>query len=135
MNAIANAIREAVGQDFTTTDEELARFYANPPGSDPATDVVVAERDGVIIGYGRAASNQERDGRRVYEAMLFADPASLGSGRVRGAAGCRRGADPGHRRGSSGREKVFETFGGDQAPERDAAAPGTVATRRSGTPS
>jgi ribosomal protein S18 acetylase RimI-like enzyme len=119
MNAIANAIREAVGQDFTTSDEDMARFYANPPGSDPATDVVVAERDGVIVGYGRAASNQETDGRRVYEALLFADPGVSGrdvfealldsvEARIRVIAA-------GHPDG----EKVFETFGGDQAPERD----------------
>ena len=50
MNAIANAIREAIGQDFTTSDEDMARFYANPPGSDPTTDVAVAERDGEIVG-------------------------------------------------------------------------------------
>ena len=81
MNAIANAIREAVGQDFTTSDDDMARFYADPPGSDPSTDVVVAERDGVIIGYGRAAWSQEADGPRIYEVLVFADPRGHRSGR------------------------------------------------------
>ena len=55
MNTIANAIRDAEGADFTTSDEQFARFYANPPGTDPATDVAIAEIDGRIVGYGRAA--------------------------------------------------------------------------------
>lgn len=119
MNAIANAIREAVGQDFTTSDDDMARFYADPPGSDPSTDVVVAERDGVIIGYGRAAWSQEAEGPRKYEVLVFADPRGTGrdafealfdalEARVRVIAA-------GHPTGA----KVFETFGGDLAPERD----------------
>ena len=120
MNAIANAIRAAEGTPFYTTDEQFARFYADPPGSDPATDVVVAELDGRIIGYGRAAWHAELAGNRIYEVIPFIDPAASGvavftsvvdalEARARSIAGTH---PPG--------EKSFESFGGDLAPERDA---------------
>ena len=120
MNAIANAIRDAVGQDFTTSDEQFARFYANPPGTDPATDVAVAEIEGRIVGYGRAAWHEEITGHRVYEVIPFPDPTLSGHDlfmTMVGALETRlRAIAAGHPAG----EKQFETFGGDLAPERDA---------------
>jgi ribosomal protein S18 acetylase RimI-like enzyme len=119
MNAIANAVREAVGEDFTTSDEQFARFYEHPTGSDPGTDVVVAERSGGIVGYGRASCRQEVDGPCVYEANVFADPRGTGrevfealldalEWRIREMA-FENPAGP----------KVFQAFGGDLDPERD----------------
>jgi ribosomal protein S18 acetylase RimI-like enzyme len=120
MNAIANAVRASYGEMFFTTDEDFARFYANPPGSDPATDVVVAEIDGAIVGYGRAAWHDKSPDLRAYEVITFIDPVRSGNEvfiavldaletRVRAVAAT-------HPAGS----KVFETSGGDLAPERDA---------------
>jgi mycothiol synthase len=120
MNAIANAIRAADGEPFYTSDAQFAQFYENPPGSDPARDVVVAEMDGRIVGYGRAASHEEPAGPRIYEVIAFVDPAASGEAaftamidaletRLRAIA-----AD--HPAG----EKLFEAFGGDKATERDA---------------
>ncbi len=120
MNSIANAIRAAEGTNFSTTDEQFAAFYRDPPGSDPATDVAIAEIDGEIAGYGRVGWHQEADGPRIYEVMPFIDPARSGSAvfeamidalETRG-----RLIAAGHPAG----DKRFETFGGDLAPERDA---------------
>lgn len=119
MNAIANSIRDAEGADFSTTDEQFSRFYAHPPGSDPATDVAVAEIDGRVIGYGRAAWHEELDGLRVYEVIPFVDPTVSGHElfmTVVDALEARlRVIAAGHPAG----QKQFETFGGDLAPERD----------------
>jgi mycothiol synthase len=120
MNAIANAIRAANGDPFTTSDEQFARFYADPPGSDPATDVAVAEIDGRIVGYGRAAWHEALDGTRIYEMIPFLDPAASGAElfttMVDALETRLRVIAAGHP--SSG--GMFETFSGDLAPERDA---------------
>lgn len=120
MNTIANAIRRAEGTDFSTTDEQFARFYADPPGSDPATDVAVAEIDGQIVGYGRAAWHEELTGIRIYEVIPFLDPTLAGSelfvALVDALEARARLIAADHPSG----EKHFETFGGDLAPERDA---------------
>jgi Acetyltransferases len=131
MNAIANAIRDAEGANFWTTDEQFAKFYANPPGSDPATDVAVAEIDGRIIGYGRAAWHAELDGTRIYEVIPFVDPTVAGHevfmAMVDALETRLRVIAAGH----PVREKLFETFGGDLSPERDTllAAAGYAAVR------
>jgi len=120
MNEIANAVRRSQGDDFYTTAEQMRQFYEDPPGSDPARDVAVAEIDGQIVGYGRAAWHQESDGPRIYEVLAFVDPMVVGTGvfmamvdaletRLRTIA-----AD--HPAG----EKQLETFGGDNAPQREA---------------
>lgn len=120
MNAIANAIRIAEGAGFWTTDEQFAQFYADPPGSDVATDVAIAEVDGRIAGYGRFAHHQELSGDRIYEIIPFVDPAVAGSAvfvAMLDALEARaRAIATGHPDGV----KLFETFGGDLAPERDA---------------
>ena len=120
MNTIANAIRAAEGTAWTTTDAQFADFYADPPGSDPATDVAVAEIEGRIVGYGRAAWHEELDGSRIYEVIPFVDPVSSGPELFVALiesleARCRLIA-AGHPAGV----KLFETFGADRSPERDA---------------
>lgn len=120
MNALANAIRTAEGTDFSTSDEQFQQFYDNLPGSDPAQDVAIAEVDGRIVGYGRAAWHEELGGPRIYEVIPFVDPTVAGEQvftvmldaletRLRAIA-----AD------HPATEKLFETFGGDLAAERDA---------------
>jgi mycothiol synthase len=120
MNAVANAARAAEGTDFSTTDEQFQLFYDNLPGSDPRHDVAIAEIDGRIVGYGRAAWHEDSSGSRIYEVIPFVDPAIAGEAvfmvildaletRLRTIA-----AD--HPPG----DKLLDTFGADQAPERDA---------------
>jgi ribosomal protein S18 acetylase RimI-like enzyme len=120
MNDIANTVRRSQGDDFYTTVEQMQQFYDDPPGSDPARDVAIAEIDGQIVGYGRAGWHELPGGPRVYEMLPFLDPTVAGEGvflamvdaletRIRTIA-----AD--HPAG----EKLFETFGGDGAPEHEA---------------
>jgi ribosomal protein S18 acetylase RimI-like enzyme len=124
MNAIANAIRAANGDSFTTSEEQFARFYADPPGSDPATDVAVAAIDGRIVGYGRAAWHEALDGTRIYEVIPFLDPTSSGNemfvALVEALETRLRVIAAGHPAGGG----LFETFSGDLSPERDALLTG-----------
>jgi mycothiol synthase len=120
MNAIANALRAAHGDNFYTTDEQLQQFYENLSRCDPATDVAIAEIDGRMVGYGRATWHEELSGTRVYEVIPFVDPAATGQrvftamiGAIEARA---RAIAADHPAG----DKLFETFGGDLAPERDA---------------
>jgi GNAT superfamily N-acetyltransferase len=80
MNAIANALRAAQGDNFYTTDDQFQKFYENLSRCDPATDVAIAEVDGRVVGYGRAAWHEELDGTRIYEVIPFVDPAVAGQG-------------------------------------------------------
>jgi ribosomal protein S18 acetylase RimI-like enzyme len=120
MNTIANAIRAADGEDFFTSDEQFQLFYDNLDGSDARQDVAIAEMDGRIVGYGRAGCHQELDGPRIYEVVPFVDPNVAGEGvflaMVDAVETRLRTIAAGHPPG----EKVFETFGGDKAPEREA---------------
>jgi len=120
MNAIANAIRTAEGDNFFTTDEQFAKFYENLSRCDPATDVAIAEIDGQIAGYGRAAWHEELDGTRIYEVIPFVDPRVAGqdvfTAMIDAIEARARAIAATHPAGP----KFLETFGGDLAPERDA---------------
>jgi mycothiol synthase len=120
MNEIANRIRAATGQDFYTTLEQFAIFYEHPSDFEPSADVVVVARGDEVIGYARAGTHDELDGTQVYEVVAFLEPEVVGNdvfvevvaaveGRLREIAATR---PPG--------ERLFATFGGDEAPERDA---------------
>jgi mycothiol synthase len=120
MNAIANSIRAAEGTDFTTTDQQFAQFYDTLSDSDAHADVAIAEVDGRIVGYGRAAHHVELDGVAVYGVIPFVNPittspdifmAMVGALEARGRIIAARFDEP---------DRVFETFGGDLAPEREA---------------
>ena len=120
MNAIANAIRAAEGDDFYTTDDQFQKFYEDLSGCDATTDVAIAEIDGRIVGYGRAATHQELEGIRIYEVIPFVDPKVAGSDVFAAMLGAiekrARAIAAEHPPGI----KLLETFGGDLAPERDA---------------
>ncbi|HTG40660.1 MAG TPA: GNAT family N-acetyltransferase [Methylomirabilota bacterium] len=124
MNAIANAVRRSQGDDFYTTVEQMQQFYESPPGSDPARDVAIAEVDGQIVGYGRAAWHEEPDGPRIYEVIPFVDPTVAGEdvfvAMVDALEARLRTIAADHSAG----DKLFETFGGDSAPEREALLEG-----------
>ena len=118
MNAIANAIRAAEGNEFYSTDEQFATSYENMTDSDPAQDVAIVEVDGRMVGYGRAGWREEVGGLRVYDVnplVAATDPAMLAvvidvlEARIRAIAA-------GHPAG----EKVLQAFVGATAPERDA---------------
>ena len=120
MNAIANAIRAAEGDDFYTTDEQFQKFYENLSGCDATTDVAIAEIDGRIVGYGRAATHQELDGTRIYEIIPFVDPAVAGEEVFEAMLAAVEARAMAIAADHPPGDKLLETFGGDQAPERDA---------------
>ncbi|MEO7117664.1 MAG: GNAT family N-acetyltransferase [Candidatus Limnocylindrales bacterium] len=74
MNTVANALRAADGEDWATSDESFRAFYDHLVNCDPATDVMVVERQAMVIAYGRAAWLEELDGLRTYEPISFVDP-------------------------------------------------------------
>jgi len=120
MNAIANAIRTAQGDNFSTTDEQFAKFYDNLSRCDPVTDVAIAEIAGQVAGYGRAAWHEELDGTRIYEVIPFVDPKVAGqdvfTAMIDAIEARARAIAADHPPAT----KLLETFGGDLAPERDA---------------
>jgi ribosomal protein S18 acetylase RimI-like enzyme len=115
MNRIANAGRLAIGESFTTTDEQVAAYYDDPGHFDPARDVAIFELDGEIVGYARGGVNTEVAGLRVYEVVPFVAP----GGPVDVLYPLMLGMIEDHLRGlasDDAADKVLETFGGDSAP-------------------
>jgi mycothiol synthase len=74
MNDIANASRAAEGDEWTTSYEQFRAYYEHLSNCDPATDVMVAERDGRMVGYGRASWREDLHGLRLYEPTALAHP-------------------------------------------------------------
>jgi mycothiol synthase len=118
MNAIANAVRAAEGNEFYSTDEQFATYYDAMTESDPAQDVVIVEVDGRMVGYGRAGWREEVGGLRVYDVNPLVDATDevvvtalvdVLEARIRTIAA-------GHPAG----QKVLQAFVGATAPERDA---------------
>jgi mycothiol synthase len=75
MNDVANAMRLAEGDEWITSDDQFRSYYETLSNCDPATDIVIAERDDRVVGYGRVEWAQELDGARTYEILAFAHPA------------------------------------------------------------
>ena len=73
MNALANAVRFEDGQEWVTSAEQFAEHYVHLINCDPATDIMIAERDGRLVGYGRASWKQAQDGHLIYEPTAFAN--------------------------------------------------------------
>jgi hypothetical protein len=79
MNEVANAARQADGDEWVTPLDQFRAFYENLSNCDPATDIVVAERAGRIVGYGRVAWFEDLEGVRIYEPISLVDPTDDGS--------------------------------------------------------
>jgi len=125
MNRVANAMREAIGEAFTTSDEQFASYYETADRFAVERDVAVVERDGAIVGYVRCGRNAEVSGLIVYELMPFIDP-SIDPDPIYPLM---LAAIERHARGlaaDDASDKVLETFGGDKAPglERHVLAAG-----------
>jgi ribosomal protein S18 acetylase RimI-like enzyme len=116
MNRIANAGRAAIGEDFTTTEAQMAEYYDTPSRFVADRDVAIVELDGRIVGYTRVGLNEEIAGLHVYEIVPFLDPAmepkplyplmlQIMEAHARALAA------------SDSAPKTLETFGGDKAPQ------------------
>lgn len=71
---IINASSRGEGEDRAETVEGLASDYEHLDRCDPARDLLVAEVDGLPVGYSRVWWDQEPDGPRVYKFVCFLDP-------------------------------------------------------------
>lgn len=58
----------------------MAHRYTHLVNSDPLTDCLVAERDGVTVGYARTEWHDLVDGDRVYDVTAVVDPTAWGLG-------------------------------------------------------
>ncbi len=74
MNEIANTGRRAEGVEWVTSDEAFRTYYENLANCDPATDLLVAARNGMMVGYGRASWHEEVGGDRIYDVTVLAHP-------------------------------------------------------------
>ncbi len=74
MNKVANAARRADGDEWITSYDQFRAFYENLSNCEPATDIMIAERDGRLVGYGRASWYDEVEGERLYEPTVFTQP-------------------------------------------------------------
>lgn len=74
MNDVANTARRAEGVEWVTSYEAFRTYYENLSNCDSATDIVIAERDGTIVGYGRASWLEEVAGDRIYDVTVLAHP-------------------------------------------------------------
>lgn len=72
---VANGSLEADGMESRRTLEELQRNYASLTNCDPATDMVMAEVDGALVGYARGWWWIDRDASMLLGQIAFVLPA------------------------------------------------------------
>ena len=68
------------GSDRVETAEQIASGYDHLERCDPRHDLLVAEVDGVPVGYSRVWWDQEVDGPLLYKHVCFIDPIAGGRG-------------------------------------------------------
>jgi len=74
MVALLNRCSEADALDYVTTLDGLKYDYSHLINSDPAQDMIMAEIDGQLVGYGRVYWHQEAEGPWVYGHVGRIDP-------------------------------------------------------------
>ncbi len=72
---IITASSRGEGNDRVETAEGIASGYDHLERCDPERDLLVAEVDGVPVGYTRVWWDQEATGPRIYRSVCFLDPA------------------------------------------------------------
>lgn len=76
MVAALNASEAANGVERIATVDEITNNYAHLVNCDLARDMIIAEVDGAIVGYGRVEWYQESSGARLYSHIGFLRPES-----------------------------------------------------------
>ncbi|MCA9933788.1 MAG: GNAT family N-acetyltransferase [Ardenticatenaceae bacterium] len=74
MVAVITASLEADGMEWAISVEDTARDYAHMSNCDPFTDMIFAEVDGEVVGYGRCWHDQLLDKTRVYSHFAYLHP-------------------------------------------------------------
>ena len=75
MRAVITASREAAGIEYAGTVEDIARSYDHLVHCDPARDMIFAEVDGQVVGYGRVWWEREEERRYLYQQLAHTHPA------------------------------------------------------------
>ncbi len=126
MSAVVNASADADRIERADTPEEIARAYANLTNSDPYRDMIFAEIDGHVAGYGRGWWQEEVDGPLLYGLVGFLEPAwrrkGIGTAMSRWLESRMREVAADH---APDRPKYFQTF-------TDISVTGMVALRSGG---
>ena len=74
MAAANQRTRDAAGMNEVVTAESFARDYAYLVNSDLEHDLLVAERNGAIVGYSRVEWRDLENGSRTFAAITLLDP-------------------------------------------------------------
>lgn len=74
MTAALNASEAANGVERVVTVADITNNYAHLVNCDLARDLIIAEVDGQIVGYGRVEWYQESSGARLYSHIGFLKP-------------------------------------------------------------
>lgn len=80
MAAAAAALRSRVGVVEPIDVEAMRHHYTHLVNSDPATDCILVERDGITLGYARVEWHDLTDGDRIFDCPTIVDPAAWGLG-------------------------------------------------------
>jgi ribosomal protein S18 acetylase RimI-like enzyme len=80
MAAANGRLRQAIGVMEPVDADAMRHRYADLVNSDATTDCLIAEIDGVVVGYGRAEWHDLNDGDRSYISAIFIAPAGWGRG-------------------------------------------------------
>ena len=80
MAVVGNASRVAGGAEWIVTADDVARIYAHLVNSDSATDMIVAEIDGQMVGFTRGEWELEDDALHLYKFGLTLAPQWGGRG-------------------------------------------------------
>ncbi len=75
MVAVYDACRPVDGYEWPTSVEDLARSFAHMTHCDPHQDMIIAEVDGEMIGYGRGSWYSEPDGTTLHQLFGHVAPA------------------------------------------------------------
>ena len=74
MVEVRSACDPVDGTDEVVTVEDLANFIGNPVGFDPARDVLLAEVDGQVVGYGWVSHRLEAAGDEIHIVRGYIHP-------------------------------------------------------------
>jgi mycothiol synthase len=80
MAAVIAGSKDADGQEWALSVEDIARNYRHLRNSDPDQDMLFVEADGEVVGYGRVWWIQEAKGTRLYQQFAHLLPDWRGRG-------------------------------------------------------
>ena len=78
MAVASAALRRRVGVLEPMDIEAMHHAYTHLVNSDPATDCIVAERNGITLGYARVEWHDLTDGDRTFDVIAIVDPSAWG---------------------------------------------------------